>query len=479
MRDQRSAPSAGERTGGAYIERFFENRIDFHVMRAEGAYELIEKVGTGSTSDIYLARFAESPGSSFAVKIVRPDLAEGTGYVEALEREAAAAIQFTHSCACKIFNIERASDGGALIAMEYIKGVTLFELIRRVKMQDLELPREIPLWIIAEAARALYAAHKTPWAEGEKIPILHAAISPLSMMISREGEVKILGIGVGRSELCLPPSQMTTSYRAPELIERTGTDRRADIYSLGMVLSRMMPSLLEGRDDTSTVLRSMLSKKRGERPQSLSQVLAVIEPQVADDAAICTSLAQLVRRLFPAEVSERREIDELVVPNPVTPLPEIEMELPIEEPAVEEPGEIEQGQSVPVAVRSSSNREVEAIELPDMTFEEEDSGMTIAPAFEFLGDAQAAQALAAASQPMFADDLIDDVLRMSTGEIDLSELSAPAEEILPEKPPIPRMESSGLKAFPPPETRAQPPSDISQIALELYAKLAEGGSKTK
>lgn len=310
-------------------------------MRAEGAYELITKIGAGSTSDVYLARPLLTPPPSasseplYAVKLIHPHLIERPGYREALARERATAVAFAHPSSCKILEVDDARDGSTSIVMEHLHGQTLDAVLERAGRLGETLSSPLMAWIALRAAQALYTAHKTPWAAGEPSPILHGAMSPRSMMITYDGELKVLGMGLGRSELCLPPSIATLSYRAPELIERTGTDRRADIYSLGMILydaisGQKVFQRATGEETEAAVLRhvlppfnevaregsagllgiveAMIRRKRAERPQSMSQVIAVLEHEVGPDAEMSAELAARLLIWFAEELRGTREM---------------------------------------------------------------------------------------------------------------------------------------------------------------------------
>src|SRR5262245_7486224 len=135
-------------------------------MRAEGAYELLNKIGSGSTSEVFLARLLLTPAASdtgeslFAVKIVRPDMVQRPGYRDALDREKAIAVTFTHHAACKVFEIDRTRDGGTMIAMEHLHGQTLGNVLHRASTIGAKLPPELVAWIGLMCAQALYGAHK-------------------------------------------------------------------------------------------------------------------------------------------------------------------------------------------------------------------------------------------------------------------------------------------------------------------------------
>lgn len=310
-------------------------------MRAEGAYELITKIGGGSTSDVYLARPLLTPPPSalneplYAVKLIHPHLIDRPGYREALARERATAVAFAHPSSCKILEVDDARDGSTSIVMEHLHGQTLAAVLERAARLGEALSPQLMAWVAVRAAQALYHAHKTPWASGEPSPILHGAMSPRSLMITYDGEVKVLGTGLGRSELCLPSSITTLAYRAPELIERTGTDRRADIYSLGMiiydaisgqrvfqratgeeteaaVLRHVLPAFSdvarEGSDGLVAIVEAMIRRKRAERPQSMSQVIAVLEHEVGPDAEMSAELSARLLIWFAEELRGTREM---------------------------------------------------------------------------------------------------------------------------------------------------------------------------
>src|SRR5258708_232678 len=95
----------------------------------------------------------------------------------------------------------------------------------------------VPYYLCAPSGRRTHGAvQQPPWDEGADTGLVRGSVSPNAIVVTYEGQVRVRGLGIGRSVLLLPPSHTRLAYRAPELIEGRGWDRRADIYSLGVVL---------------------------------------------------------------------------------------------------------------------------------------------------------------------------------------------------------------------------------------------------
>lgn len=286
-------------------------------VRSVGRFELATRLASGHSGEIHLAHLSSlylysREGASdqpFVVKLFKPELARMTGFRALMQREGHVAMRFDHRAALRIFDIGVADE--VYVAMELVLGQSLASVLHRCALERRPLSSSVILWIALEVARVLRSAHQTPWAEGEDTPIVHAMLSPDSVMLTHEGDVKLMGVGLGRSRLVLPPSVTTMAYRAPELIERSGADRRADIYSLGLllydgltgqrvfrrrtteetqsaVLAHAVPSLAEVRPDLPPglveLVHAMTAPRRNDRPKSIIEVEPLLEQALGDGA---------------------------------------------------------------------------------------------------------------------------------------------------------------------------------------------------
>ena len=199
-----------------------------------GGYELIAKLGEGGMGVVYKARQL-SLRRLVALKVLAPDLARNTGYVQRFHREARLAAQLSHPNAVQVFDVGQ--DGGRhFIVMEYVDGSNLEE-----RLQEGALDERRALAIIRDIAGALHQAHERG--------IVHRDIKPANILLAADGTAKLSDLGIakdvsGKMSVSLTRTGGvigTPHYMSPEQCEgRKDIDRRSDIYSLGITFYHMV-----------------------------------------------------------------------------------------------------------------------------------------------------------------------------------------------------------------------------------------------
>jgi serine/threonine-protein kinase len=245
-----------------------------------GRYRLEEVIGRGGMSTVYRAT-DELLGRPVAVKVLLATLVDqDPAYAARFEREARAAAALASSAVVTVFDTGLDEDGGQYIVMEYVRGLSLAQMLAD------ERPLEIPeaMRITERVADALRAAH----AAG----ILHRDIKPANVMIAEDGTVKLLDFGIARrldgTTLTQAASVVgTAAYMAPERALGQPGDARADIYSLGCLLYAM----LTGRPPfTGEISAAVLHQQVNADPAPPSQLRAGIP--AALDALVLAMLAK-------------------------------------------------------------------------------------------------------------------------------------------------------------------------------------------
>ena len=204
-----------------------------------GPYLLQKKVARGGMAELYLADYVREDGfrRKVAVKRILPHLADNNDFIKMFTREARLAALLQHPNIVQIFdygNIENVY----FIAMEYIDGKNLGEILSTFKQG---LTTDLAVFIIAKISEGLdYSHSRQDDTTGEAFNIVHRDISPQNMLISYQGEVKIsdFGISKAKSEPSLTQAGVVKgklAYLSPEQALGEPTDRRADIYALGLV----------------------------------------------------------------------------------------------------------------------------------------------------------------------------------------------------------------------------------------------------
>jgi serine/threonine protein kinase len=253
-----------------------------------GRYQLMHRLAKGGMAELFLAR-AEGPGGfekTLALKRILPNLAQDSAFVAMFLSEVKLASRFHHTNIVQIFDCGRA-EGGYYLVMEYIDGPNLRGLARCASAQRVSIPLELCAWIIAEACEGLAYAHEfCDPATRKPLKLVHRDISLDNILVSREGTVKVVDFGIAKAASQVHRTQTgivkgKLSYMAPEQLRGLPLDRRADVYSLGIVLYE----LLTGRkpfDATqeASIARAILveplipaEKRRPDLPKALQVIL--------------------------------------------------------------------------------------------------------------------------------------------------------------------------------------------------------------
>ena len=206
----------------------------------DGRYKIVRKLGAGGMADVYLAEDQEL-GRRVAIKILNDRHAGDEQFVERFRREAKNAAGLSHPNIVSIYDRGEA-EGSYYIAMEYLEGRTLKELIVR--------NGPTPVQIAIDYSRQILSAVAFAHRHG----IVHRDIKPHNIVVGRDGRLKVTDFGIARSGA----SQMTEAgsiigtaqYLSPEQARGAHVDARSDIYSVGVVLYEMLTGEVPFGGDT-------------------------------------------------------------------------------------------------------------------------------------------------------------------------------------------------------------------------------------
>jgi eukaryotic-like serine/threonine-protein kinase len=266
--------------------------------RTFGRYTLFELVGKGGMAQIYLARAETELGATrlAVVKQILPAFASDPRFAEMLIHEAKLAARLSHKHIVQVLDLGR-SDGHLYIAMEYVEGFDLNALLRRCTLDQVGLPVEHALGIVADVLEGLDYAHRRIDDEGAPLGIVHRDVSPSNVLVSYEGEVKLCDFGIAHAN-DLVQQEATEAlkgkagYMSPEHARGDAIDARADVFAAGIILWE----LLAGRRlySTKSELSLIEQARRAEIP-------ALPDKGIVNGA----DLERIVRRALAREPEER------------------------------------------------------------------------------------------------------------------------------------------------------------------------------
>ncbi len=235
MADDRSARARGAARDG---QKPSGNRGTYFL----GEYRVVDEIGVGGMASVHLARVDGPAGFQkwVAIKRIHSHLVEDPSFVNMFLDEAKVAARISHPNVATVFKLEQ-HDDTYWIAMEYLHGEPLREVMRRTEEVGRIAPTEIACRIISDAAEGLHAAHELRGENGEFLGVVHRDVTPHNLFVTYEGTTKVVDFGIAKfsSRLAQTRAGMVKgklAYMSPEQVSGEAVDRRTDIFALGVVL---------------------------------------------------------------------------------------------------------------------------------------------------------------------------------------------------------------------------------------------------
>lgn len=207
-----------------------------------GRYRVVDDIGVGGMATVHLARMDGAGGFQkwVAIKRIHPHLVENEQIIKMFLDEARIAASISHPNVAQVFDLGSHEDTH-WIAMEYLHGEPLREVLRHVMETGPALDAPLAARIIADAAEGLHAAHELRGKDGTPLNLVHRDVTPHNLFLTYDGVVKVVDFGIAKVTGRLSSTQAGTlkgkiAYMAPEQIRGRDIDRRADIFALGVVL---------------------------------------------------------------------------------------------------------------------------------------------------------------------------------------------------------------------------------------------------
>jgi serine/threonine protein kinase len=209
-----------------------------------GKFQTVGQLARGGMAEVYLCRLEGIGGFSkeVVVKCIIPEWADDPNFVTMFLDEARVVATLDHPGIVQVFEVGE-QDGIPYIAMEYVKGVTVAQVIRRAHRHG-KVDYGHSARILCSVCDALDYAHNAPGPDGQPLGLVHRDVTPGNIVISREGVPKLLDFGVAKSNHRLAQTQAgmlkgKLRYMSPEQVSQGTVDQRADIFSMGVCLYEM------------------------------------------------------------------------------------------------------------------------------------------------------------------------------------------------------------------------------------------------
>jgi tetratricopeptide (TPR) repeat protein/tRNA A-37 threonylcarbamoyl transferase component Bud32 len=289
-----------------------------------GRFEVIRVLGQGGMGTVYEARQV-AMNRRVALKLIHAHVVQSQAGVERFEREMQATARIRHPNTIQVYDYGQTEDGRLYLAMEFLEGKALAEVIR----DEGPLAFERVVHIGTQVARALHAAQS----EG----IVHRDLKPDNiMLIDRYGErdqLQVLDFGIAHF-LDSSHTQLTTdgaiigtpAYMAPEQAKGVGVDARTDLYALGVVLYEMVTGSAPFRGPTTVSVLVMHVQVPPRPPSELVEVPEALESLIldllakspADRPATAAAVIERLRAMAPEAAGvtgPRRAAPDLSLPS--------------------------------------------------------------------------------------------------------------------------------------------------------------------
>jgi eukaryotic-like serine/threonine-protein kinase len=262
-----------------------------------GRYRLVQEIASGGMATVNLA-VTEGLDKLVALKIIHPHLAQEESFVRMFLDEARLSSAISHRNVCNVFDFGE-TDGRFYIAMDYLSGQSLRDVLRRLRKTDLQMePRKLAVYtayLLAEACEGLHAAHELHNSDGQPLNVVHRDVSPHNLFVTYDGNVSVVDFGIARASDRIQSTATGVlkgkfSYMAPEQMRQLEIDRRADIWALGVVLweSLTLQRLFVRNSQADTVMSVMMDRVRPPselRPDIPRELDAIVLKAIARNPA--------------------------------------------------------------------------------------------------------------------------------------------------------------------------------------------------
>jgi hypothetical protein len=248
-----------------------------------GRYKLVDRLGEGGMSELFVAEVAGVEGftRNFVLKRLRPELARDKEAVSQFIDEARMQAGLVHSNIVPVFDFGVVA-GEYFMTQEYIVGRDLARFVGRyIEQHDAGLPEAMAYYIAHETLQALSYAHEQRDKVGSPMGIVHRDISASNVMVSLLGEVKLSDFGIVKSNRRVSKTQVgmvkgNANFMSPEQARGQAVDHRSDLFSLGHVLYYCLSGelLYTGENDLDVLYRAA----NGITPDDLTRLRRLPDP---------------------------------------------------------------------------------------------------------------------------------------------------------------------------------------------------------
>lgn len=261
-------------------------------------YTITERLDQGGMAEVFrgVAEGIEGFKKAVAIKRILPNLTKNQKFVSMFLDEARLSLFLQHANIVAVFDISKTKDNAYFLVMEYVDGCNLKALMERQKAKGKRLDIGVAIYLMNECCKALGYAHNLDHPEnGSALGIVHRDISPPNILLSKNGEVKLVDFGLAKANSQIESTDPGVvkgkfSYLSPEAASGLEVDARADIFAVGIILWEMFTGrrLFYGDTDYQTVelvRQARVPSIQALNPEIDGELEAIVRKALARDPA--------------------------------------------------------------------------------------------------------------------------------------------------------------------------------------------------
>jgi serine/threonine protein kinase len=267
--------------------------------RRLGRYEVLTQLASGGMAGVYVGRAQGVAGFErlVAIKVLHPHLAHEQEFITMFLDEARLAARIRHPNVVATLDISDTEGAGYFLVMDYIEGDHLGALLRESAAKHERLKTRVVARIMIDALIGLGAAHELKDERGRILGLIHRDVSPHNILAGTDGVSRLSDFGVAKAEVRLSSTREgqfkgKLGYMAPEHASNGISDRRSDLFSMGIILWESLAGkrLFRGENNAAT-LNKILS-------MPIPPPSAIVPSHAPYDAVLARALARPSEQRF-------------------------------------------------------------------------------------------------------------------------------------------------------------------------------------
>jgi eukaryotic-like serine/threonine-protein kinase len=259
-------------------------------------YTITERLDHGGMAEVFRGISESISGfkKNVAIKRVLPNLTKNEKFVAMFLDEARLSLNLQHANIVQVFDISKTPDNAYFLVMEFVDGCNLKAIIERQKQKNRRVEIAHTIYIMIECCKALQYAHSLEHPEtNEPLGIVHRDISPPNILLSKNGEIKLVDFGLAKANSQIESTDPGVvkgkfSYLSPEAASGIEVDHRADIFAVGILLWELLTGrrLFFGDTDYQTVelvRQAKIPSLAAHNPEIEAELEGIVRKALAKD----------------------------------------------------------------------------------------------------------------------------------------------------------------------------------------------------